>query len=73
VTPGEVAGLLVAAATFITSVAGLVVAVRSSGTAARTHDLVNGQSQRLEAMNAASARESGFQAGVRQERDRPPS
>lgn len=49
-TPAEVASLIVAAATLLSSLAGLVVALRTGQKTSRTHDLVNGQAARLEAV-----------------------
>lgn len=69
----EAAQLLVAAATLVSSLAGLVIAVRTGSKTSATHDLVNGQSEALRAMSRAEGRATGVQEGIAIERDRPPS
>lgn len=69
-TPGEVAAIILAAATLISSVAGLIVAVRSAAKAEVTHDLVNGQSAALLALQGKASHAEGVQAGIEQERTR---
>lgn len=54
------AAIILAAATLISSLAGLVVAVRSGQKASLTHDLVNGQSVALQQMRE----DKGFREGV---------
>lgn len=65
--------LLVAAATLVSAIAGLVVAVRTGAKVSATHDLVNGQSARLETFTSTAAHSAGVAEGVAIERDRPPS
>lgn len=69
----ELAQLLVAAATLVSSLAALIVAVRSAGKVSATHDLVNGQTQHIAALGRAEAHRTGVQEGVALERDRPAS
>lgn len=61
----EAAALLVAIATFLTSVSGLVVAVRSRRAVADVHELVNGQSDRLLSLTQSRAFEAGTAYGRR--------
>lgn len=56
----ELAQLLVAAATLVSSLAALVVAVRTGQKTSATHELVNGASDQLNALREAQ----GFRAGV---------
>ena len=72
-TPAELSTLLVAASTLLTSIAGLWVAIRSSAKQQATHDLVNGQSNRLESLARSQGVREGVDLGTKLERDRPPS
>lgn len=72
-TGGDIAAILVATATLISALASLVVAVRTGQKVQATHDLVDGQTHALLEMTGRSSRAEGIQAGIDQERDRPPS
>jgi len=62
---GEAAALLVALATLVTSVSGLVLSVRNRGAVASVHNLVNGQSDRLLSLTHSRAFEAGKAYGRR--------
>lgn len=62
-TAGELAEVIIAAATLVSSVAALVVAVRTSGRVEATHALVNGQSGALTALTGKAAYAEGVLAG----------
>lgn len=69
----ELAQILVALATLVSAIAGLVVAIRTGQKVAETHELVNGRTGLLLDATAASARSKGVLEGIDQERDRPHS
>jgi hypothetical protein len=62
-TAGEIASLCVAAATLVSALAGLVVAVRTGAKVEATHTLVNGQSGALNALTGKAAYAEGVLAG----------
>jgi len=63
-TAGELSQILMAFAVLISSVAGLVVAVRTGQKVSATHDLVNGASEQLNALREARGREAGLAQGL---------
>jgi len=70
-TSGELASLLVAAATMVSSVAALVVAIRTGIKTDSTHDLVNGQSKHVEDLaHAAGVSQGRLEAGLPVQKDR---
>ena len=70
-TSGELAALLVAAATLVSSVAALVVAIRTGIKTDSTHDLVNGQSKHVEDLaHAAGVSQGRAEVGLPVQKDR---
>jgi hypothetical protein len=69
----EITAIGVALATLVSSIAGLIVAIRSNGKLAETHALVNGATQQLSALATAAGHATGVKEGMALERDRPPS
>lgn len=59
----EVAQIIIATATLMSSIAGLVMAFRGSVVADKTHALVNGQSEQLNALREAKGHAEGMIAG----------
>lgn len=63
-TTAEIAQLCVAAATLVSALAGLVVAIRTGTKVDATHTLVNGQSGALNALTGKAAYAEGVLAGA---------
>ena len=61
----EAAALLVAVATLLTSVSGLVLALRNRGAVASVHKLVNGQSKVILDLTSTRAFNAGLAYGRR--------
>jgi hypothetical protein len=61
---GELATLLAAAASFLTAIAGLVVAVRTALRVEATHALVNGQSEAIGQLREDRGRARGVAEGM---------
>ena len=65
VSVGELAALFVACATLLSSISGLVIALRNDGRLATVHRLVNGQSQQLLSLTHSTAFKAGQAYGRR--------
>lgn len=63
-TATEVSSLIVATATLLTAIGGLVVAIRTGAKVAATHELVNGQSHALNELTGKAAFAEGKLAGA---------
>ena len=70
VTPAEIAGLFLSAATLATALGTLVTALKNKSKGEQTHDLVNSMSERNQVLEKESSRLEGFQAGRLRERKR---
>jgi hypothetical protein len=60
----QIAQILLAAATLVTALAGLVVAARGHAVASETKTLVNGQAEQLNTLREAKGRAEGVIAGA---------
>jgi len=60
-TIAEASTVIVSAATLVTALASLIVALRGKALAESTHELVNGQSKRLEAIAKGEGHAEGLQ------------
>lgn len=63
----ELSQVLMAFAVLVSSVAGLVVAVRTGQKVSATHDLVNGASEQLNALREARGHAAGVQEGLQRQ------
>ena len=64
---GELAQLLVAAATLVSSLGALVVAIRTGQKASATHELVNGASEEMRVLREERGHAAGLAEGLVQE------
>jgi hypothetical protein len=65
VSPAELIQLCLSAATLVSALTGLVVALRALEMGAKTHGLVNGQAEGIQALREAKGHAEGRVEGIR--------